>query len=197
MKMTKIEKKFVNRKKHAQGNIRVLERIFTRINIDNIKNVLEIGCGVGHLAAYLNKNYEMNITGTDLDEEQIKLAKKFHDISDTLSFYQANATHLPFEDEQFNMLLSFKVLHHIPDWERALNEINRVLKPNGIYIVNDLTGSSWLVAVLKLFMKKNRIFTTIQVADFLQNKKFKILYEEGPKGFIIKHFSMVFQKYSL
>ena len=47
MKMGKLEKKFVNSKRHAQTNIELIERLFDRIDLQNITNVLEIGCGAG------------------------------------------------------------------------------------------------------------------------------------------------------
>ncbi len=42
MKMSKLEKKFVNTRKHAQGNIRVIERLFKNLDLRNIKDVFDV-----------------------------------------------------------------------------------------------------------------------------------------------------------
>jgi len=46
------------------------------VDLENISNVLEIGCGVGITAVHLHNKYNMDIVGTDVDPEQIMLAKK-------------------------------------------------------------------------------------------------------------------------
>ena len=52
-----------------------------------------------------------------------------------MNVVQANATSLQFEDNTFDCVYSFGVLHHIPDIEKALSEIKRVLKPGGRIMV--------------------------------------------------------------
>jgi len=47
MKMTRIEKRFVNRKKKSERNIKKLEYAFKQIEIGKIRTVLELGCGIG------------------------------------------------------------------------------------------------------------------------------------------------------
>jgi cyclopropane fatty-acyl-phospholipid synthase-like methyltransferase len=77
--MGKLEKKFVNSKRHAQTNIELIERLFDCIDLQNITNVLEIGCGAGITTAHhLHNKYNMSIIGTDVDLEQIMLVKKHH-----------------------------------------------------------------------------------------------------------------------
>ncbi|MCK4583812.1 class I SAM-dependent methyltransferase, partial [candidate division WOR-3 bacterium] len=113
MKIGKLEKIFVNRRKEAEKSIKIAERLFRQIDLSNVKKVLEVGCGIGVVSSYLAKRYGWNVTGIDLDPEQIERAKKDNTENEYLRFFEADVTQLPFEDREFDMILSFDVLHHI------------------------------------------------------------------------------------
>jgi ubiquinone/menaquinone biosynthesis C-methylase UbiE len=192
--MSKFEKKFVNSKKHAEANINKIEQLFPKIDISNIKNVLEVGCGAGMLANYLSEKYQMNVTGTDVDPEQIELAKEFHEGNNRLNFSPADATDLPFKDSEFDMVISFLVMHHINDWKKAFEEIKRVLKPGGIFIIKDLSFSQITSTVLGLLSKNYGLYTFDDINLYLNEKKFDLVDKEFPGGILFKHFSLVLQK---
>jgi len=137
MKMIKLEKIFVNASVHTR-NIKVIERLFSKIDLGNVKKVLEVGCGIGVLSSYLVEKYEWEVTGIDLDPEQIDRAKSDHEENKYLKFLEADATKLPFEDNEFDLVLSVDALHHIPKRNKAFDEINRVLKLNGFYVLVDI-----------------------------------------------------------
>ena len=141
--MLKIENWFVNSEKHARSNIKILEHLLNYIELGGISKVLEIGCGTGSLSAYLVNKHDLNLVGTDVDPEQIEQAIKSHGSGEKLRFSNADATSLPFGNTEFDMILSFKVLHHIRPWQSVLGEINRAIKPNGFFIVNDISTSNW------------------------------------------------------
>lgn len=63
-----------------------------------------------------------------------KLRQKLEDVSGRLTLINADATNLPFEDDSFDCALTAHVLHLIADWQQALAEIRRVLKPEGTYL---------------------------------------------------------------
>jgi SAM-dependent methyltransferase len=54
-------------------------------------------------------------------------------------FYRASATELPFEDNSFDAIWSYAVLEHVPDPERSLREMRRVLKQDGLLLL----GPAW------------------------------------------------------
>jgi len=88
-------------------------------------DVLEVGCGTGLILeklATLAKRAE----GVDLSPGMLALAKKRG-----LNVREGSATELPFADASFDAVLSFKVLAHVPDIERALSEMARVCRPGG------------------------------------------------------------------
>ena len=189
MKISKLEKMFVNRKKEAEKSIGIAERLFSQIDLSNIKKALEVGCGIGVVASYLANRYEWNVTGIDLDPEQIERAKNDNKENENLRFLEADVTKLPFENREFDMVLSFDVLHHIPNWDKALNEMSRVLRPKGFYVLNDITLQKFTFIIFKNYCG---IFS---VDDIINHLNFKIIYAEKPKiNIFLRHFSGVSQK---
>ncbi len=103
MRLTRLEKMLVNRRQEAERNIGRVRRDLEQIDVDD---VLEIGCGIGAISAFLADSYGMNVQGTDLDLEQIELARTTQPTSDRLRFAVENATHLTFENASFDLVLS-------------------------------------------------------------------------------------------
>ncbi|MCK4672663.1 class I SAM-dependent methyltransferase [candidate division WOR-3 bacterium] len=188
MKMSKLEKIFVNPSARAR-NIKVIEQLFSQIDLSNVKKLLEVGCGIGVLSSYLSEKYKWEVTGIDLDPEQIKKAKKDHGENKYLKFLEADVTKLPFEDNEFDLVLSSDALHHVvANWDKALNGISRVLRTNGFYVLNDLTFPRFS------FFKKWSI-PIDDVINYMKRNNFKIIYEKKPKITIMGwRFSIVFQK---
>ena len=61
MKMGRLEKKFVNSKKHGEKNLEIVERVLGELSLSKAQKVLEIGCGVGVVAAHLVANYQLEV----------------------------------------------------------------------------------------------------------------------------------------
>lgn len=98
--------------------------------------VLEIGCGSGYGTKLINKYFKpKEIYGIDLDEKMINLANK-NKLSNT-SFKVGDATKLGFKSNLLDGIFVFAVLHHIPNWRKALDEIYRVLKKGGQVFIED------------------------------------------------------------
>jgi len=194
MKISKIEKRFVNSKRHTQKNLELVERLFNRIDLHNITRVLEIRCGTGIVSAHLTNRHNMNVVGIDLDSNQITIAKKYNNESEHLKFIEADSTKLPFENQEFDMVLSLYVMHHIGNWEKTLEEINRVLKPNGYFLFYDLAYSGFITRIFRPIAKNYGVYTINDISHCLKINNFKIIYTEEPKGIIMKNYSIVLRK---
>ncbi len=109
------------------------------------KKVLEIGCGTGLILEKIRKFAEMGI-GFDLSYEMLKIAD-----SKGLTVLQGDVLSLPFEDETFDVTYSFKVLSHVPEIKRAISEISRVTKKEGVLILEFYNPLSFKFLINKIF----------------------------------------------
>ncbi len=92
--------------------------------------LLEIGCGIGSVVSELSgQGYD--ITGTDISGEAIAYGlKKYGDIKLEVQ----PAEDLQFEDQAFDIVLSFDLFEHIPRVDRHMSEVYRVLRRDGFYL---------------------------------------------------------------
>lgn len=94
------------------------------------QEVLDIGCGSGYGTAMLLK-FGYKVIGADIDNEIIKEAQMRwnHD-----GFVVADALNLPFPGSSFDAIVSFETIEHVEDGEGFLAEVQRVLRPQGLFI---------------------------------------------------------------
>ncbi|MCX2979904.1 class I SAM-dependent methyltransferase [Halieaceae bacterium IMCC14734] len=102
--------------------------------------VLDLGCGEGRhvISAYVHAN--VHSFGVDLSVDDLCTTRdKYQDFAEpdnaakSFGLSSANALALPFADNTFDKVICSEVLEHIPDYTAALLEIERVLKPGGLF----------------------------------------------------------------
>ncbi len=93
--------------------------------------LLDLGCGDGLFARILFADKGGEIIGCDVSSECVARASSY-DIYKSVSI--ADARHLPYNDESFATVLSNCVLEHIPEDEKVLREVSRVLRRDGRFI---------------------------------------------------------------
>jgi len=95
------------------------------------KSVLDLGCGAGIDSAEFARN-GASVVSADFTRTAVASTKELlREANLPVRVAQADATSLPFKNETFDCVYTFGVLHHIPDVDKAVSEINRVLKPGG------------------------------------------------------------------
>ncbi len=115
------------------GNKKAYEAICKRIRgVVKDKEVLEIATGPGVIAKQVATEAKSMIA-TDFSEKMLAVAHRGV-VPSNLRFEQADACRLPYEDNSFDAVIIANALHIIPEPERALAEIRRVLKKDGILI---------------------------------------------------------------
>jgi ubiquinone/menaquinone biosynthesis C-methylase UbiE len=104
------------------------------------RDVLEIGAGGGSVAQrLLSTNPKLIWTAVDIDPLMVHAAATRLREFPNASVRTADATALPFPDDSFDSVVSCLMLHHIIDWEGAVAEAARVLRPGGLFVGYDLT----------------------------------------------------------
>jgi ubiquinone/menaquinone biosynthesis C-methylase UbiE len=100
------------------------------------QTILDVGCGTGRYLELLNPNNKK--FGIDQSNEMLEIAR--HKIPDA-HFQNASAESLPFDSNSFDLVYSVRVLQHIRNQEKAINEMARVCKPSGTLII--VNYNSW------------------------------------------------------
>ena len=117
------------------------------------KTVLELATGTGLIARHIIKA-AAHIEATDASVEMIAEAKRDNQ-SAKLHFSVQDMFRLPYADKSFDVVLVSNALHIVPQPEKALAEIHRVLKDDGVLIAPTFThaGNSFSGKVRAFFMK--------------------------------------------
>ena len=106
------------------------------------RSILDAGCGTGGMLAWLRR-YAGNgrVAGVDLNPTALDFCR----LGGHTSAAQASVTDLPFSDSTFDLVTSFDVLGELPDTsaDRAIDEMQRVLKPDGIAFVR-VAAYEWI-----------------------------------------------------
>lgn len=125
---------------HAQGV--EFEKMQGIIQKYQLKHVLDLGCGGGHVS-YQIAPFAEQVTAYDLTAEMVQLVveqakqKKLNNIWGQ----QGAAEQLKFEDEYFDCVISRYSAHHWQNVRHAMSEIFRVVKPSGKVILVDILGT--------------------------------------------------------
>jgi SAM-dependent methyltransferase len=112
---------------------------------------LEIGVGTGRIALPLMRR-GVDVTGVDISMEMLRRLRE-KSRSGAVKIAIADATRLPFADGNFAGAVAAHVLHLIPGWRMALDELQRVLRPGGVLLASRAGGtrSEWQRAVRRHF----------------------------------------------
>lgn len=127
---------YVNSTIHKEG--KDLQKLLQMVSVIGKEVLLDIATGGGHTAnafAPLVKN----ITAVDLTPEMLNAAQNFikGNGHQNVQFLQADAEDLPFSDESFDIVTCRIAPHHFPHVNQFINEVYRVLRTNGQFLLDD------------------------------------------------------------
>ena len=101
--------------------------------------LLDVGCGTGNMLVMLQQEIPdmFSVSGVDISEESLRVAENRCKMADSV-FVRSESADLPFGDEEFDVILCMHSFHHYPDPDLSLQEMYRVLKPDGVlYLVEN------------------------------------------------------------
>jgi ubiquinone/menaquinone biosynthesis C-methylase UbiE len=118
-----------------RGHRPVGEQAIARMKVPANARVLDVGCGSGW-ATRLLADYARDgqVTGIDISDEMVRLAGESSQSHPNVDFQTASAERLPFADQEFTHAFSMESIYYYADILKALKEIQRVLKPGGLFV---------------------------------------------------------------
>ena len=125
---------------HIRGRKATLE-LGERMRLDASSHVLDIGSGLGGPARTLAERYGCRVTGIDLTEAFCRTAEVLSGwvgLGERVSFWQGDATAMPFEDGSFDAAMTIHVAMNIAAKDALYAQARRVLKPGGLFAVYDV-----------------------------------------------------------
>lgn len=103
--------------------------------------LVEIGCGRGAGGRLLKRAFQpRTLHIMDVDVGMMRMAARYlnRGEKERIGLVAGDAVDLPFQSDSVDAVIGFGFLHHVPDWRTALAEVHRVLRPGGIYYIEEL-----------------------------------------------------------
>ena len=157
--------------------------------LDFIKNdskVLDCACGPGYGARILAPKAGC-VVATDLDLETVRKASSGK-YFDNITFQTGNATDLNFSDQAFDVITSFETIEHV-DPTLYFKEMNRVLKPGGLFILSTPQNSLGHIPVNSQHLREFSLeeitalcSDNFEVEKVIGIKQGRIVFQDDPKG---------------
>ena len=172
MKLNSIEKALMNNPVRALLQQRYEAPLMERFggHTESLR-VLEIGCGRGVGTEIIFKRFRAReVHAFDIDPEMVELATK--GLSgygpDRLTLYVGDAAAIAEENSSFDAVFDFGIIHHLPEWQRAVAEVARVLRPGGRFFFEEVTNHAlnrWSYRTFLDHPKENRLSSEEFVAE--------------------------------
>lgn len=122
------------------------------------ESLVDIGGGFGRLTPFYASIFRKSVL-LDPSERLLKVAKKLTKKYSNFRVIKGIACELPLENESFDAALMVRTVHHLPSPDRAFKEINRILKPNGYFIL-EFANKLHFKAILRAILSLNFYYLT-------------------------------------
>ena len=152
--------------------------------------MLDVGCGEGrHIFGVMQDYPDMRCIGLDMDKDSLNKAEEGYEYFESISnvgvdFLKGSAYSLPFPNNSFDLIVCSEVLEHLHEYNDAVREIHRVLKPGGKFYAS--VPASWPEKICWRLSKDYqnqpgghlRIFNQKELVSEIKNSGFKFLSSE-------------------
>lgn len=154
------------------------------------KRILDVGCGTGALLRRVVERFpEAALTGVDISPNMVSAARERVPQGLPVTFVEGPAEKLPFEDGQFDLVVSTICFHHWASRVEGLAEISRVLRPGGNMFIADHFAIGWLRPFFAVTRCRDRVHTPGELDRMistagLRTRQWRLLYRLGRLPFI-------------
>ena len=128
---------------------------YLKFNANN-SEILDYGCGVGPTIEKVVNFNPQKITGIDISDISISKAKeKFKNFDHKIELLVDNCEKTKFSDNKFDIVYGLGILHHL-QFTQSINEISRILKPNGTLLFIEPLGTNPIINLYRKLSPKSR-----------------------------------------
>jgi len=121
-------------KQQADESKEYRRRLYEKVDLKNKRRILDVGCGTGAVTMDIALLTKSEVIGIDIDGEKLQRAERLLSDINNAKVMKANVLDLPFEDETFDLVTFNIVLVYIKDQQKAVNEMARVTRKNGVVL---------------------------------------------------------------
>src|SRR5512139_985448 len=122
------------------GGFAATDELLALCHVQDARQVLNVGCGIGVGSVYIAKKYGCRVVGVDISDKMIewsRLRAKEEKVEDKVEFRVADVLDLPFEADRFDAVIVESMLAFVEDKPRAIRELVRVTRPGGYVGLNE------------------------------------------------------------
>ncbi len=117
----------------------VQDKLVSMLELKSRSKVLDVGCGTGYLIMQIAKKVKKGkVIGIDFSSGMVEQAKRKLIQIKNVEVKQADVWKIPYKSSTFDYVLNTEALHHFVGPEKALKEISRVMKKNGVVAIADV-----------------------------------------------------------
>jgi ubiquinone/menaquinone biosynthesis C-methylase UbiE len=144
---------------------------FRQFEMPQKADILDIGCGGGYnIQRMLKRCPEGKIVGYDISKESVKKARAVNKGEGRVEIHQGSVEKMPFRKERFDLITAFETVFFWPDTEGNMQEVYRVMKPGGLFVVINNYGDPKIDWEKKIPCMKR--YTAEEIGDFMENAGF-------------------------
>ena len=116
------------------GGFEATRELLSLCHIENAREVLNVGCGIGVGSTYVARNYGCHVVGVDISSQMIEWSRRRareDRVESQVEFHTGDILSLPFAADRFDVVFAESVLIFVADKARAIHECVRVTRPGG------------------------------------------------------------------
>jgi ubiquinone/menaquinone biosynthesis C-methylase UbiE len=172
--------------------VNLTDHCLSRVGSMQNKTILEVGCGNGTQSIYMYNNFHPKKTiGVDINRSNIELAQNLKNGHEELEFFVDDAQKLEkIPDNSIDILVCIESAFHYPHKKLFLEQVERVLKPSGKFLIADILSRSnkKRIPLIEKWKRKMSFhhWTESEYADSFRQSALTVEYKENITPWVIK-----------